>query len=74
MGILNGVPAVDLCYEEDCRADTDMNVVMTSNGGFIEIQGTAEGEELDKKQLDTLLSLARGGCQRVFKAQNKVLE
>lgn len=73
VGILNGVPAVDLCYEEDCRADTDMNVVMTSNGGFIEIQGTAEGEELDKKQLDTLLSLARGGCQRVFKAQNKVL-
>ena len=73
VGILDGVPLLDLCYQEDSRADTDMNVVMSSEGGFIEIQGTAEGEAFDKKQLDTLLSLARGGCLKIFKAQNKVL-
>lgn len=73
VGMLDGVPSLDLCYQEDSRADTDMNVVMSSNGGFIEIQGTAEGEEFDKKQLDTLLSLAKGGCLKIFKAQNKVL-
>jgi ribonuclease PH len=74
VGVLDGVPCLDLCYQEDSRADTDMNVIMSSNGGFIEIQGTAEGEEFDKKQLDTLLSLAKGGCQKIFKAQNKVLD
>lgn len=73
VGMLDGVPSLDLCYQEDSRADTDMNVIMSSNGGFIEIQGTAEGEEFDKKQLDTLLSLAKGGCQKIFKAQSKVL-
>ena len=74
MGVSDGVPVVDLCYTEDCKADTDMNVVMSSNGGFIEIQGTAEGEEFDKKQLDALLALAKVGCNKVFKAQNKVLK
>lgn len=73
VGIVEGVPALDLCYAEDSRADTDMNVIMTSNGGFVEIQGTAEGEEFDKKQLDTLLSLAKGGCQKIFKAQSRAL-
>lgn len=74
VGVLDGVPVADLCYQEDSKADTDMNVIMSSLGGFIEIQGTAEGEEFDKKQLDTLLSLAKSGCQKIFKAQNKVLE
>ncbi len=74
VGVSDGAPVVDLCYTEDCKADTDMNVVMSSNGGFIEIQGTAEGEEFDKKQLDALLSLAKIGCKKIFKAQNKVLE
>lgn len=73
VGVSDGIPVVDLCYTEDCKADTDMNVVMSSNGGFIEIQGTAEGEEFDKKQLDTLLTLAKGGCNKIFKAQSKVL-
>ncbi len=73
VGLLGDHPLLDLCYQEDSSADTDLNVVMTSNGGFIEIQGTAEGRELDKKQLDLLLSLAKGGCQKIFKAQNKVL-
>jgi ribonuclease PH len=74
VGMLDGVPSLDLCYQEDSKADTDMNVIMSSLGGFIEIQGTAEGEEFDKKQLDTLLSLAKSGCQKIFKAQNKVPE
>ncbi len=74
VGILDGTPILDLCYQEDSKADTDMNVIMTSNGGFIEIQGTAEGEELNKKQMDTLLNYAAIGCRKIFKAQNKVLE
>lgn len=74
VGVLDGVPSLDLCYQEDSRADTDMNVIMSSLGGFIEIQGTAEGEEFDKKQLDTLLSLAKGGCTKIFKAQKKVID
>ena len=74
VGVLDGVPSLDLCYQEDSRADTDMNVIMSSLGGFIEIQGTAEGEEFDKKQLDTLLSLAKGGCAKIFKAQKKVID
>ncbi len=73
VGVLDGTPSLDLCYQEDSRADTDMNVIMSSLGGFIEIQGTAEGEEFDKKQLDTLLSLAKTGCSKIFKAQSKVL-
>jgi ribonuclease PH len=73
VGVLDGVPALDLCYVEDSKADTDMNVIMSSNGGFIEIQGTAEGEEFDKKQLDSLLSLAKLGCKKIFAAQSKVL-
>ncbi|MBQ3084947.1 MAG: ribonuclease PH [Clostridia bacterium] len=73
VGVLDGAPALDLCYVEDSKADTDMNVIMSSNGGFIEIQGTAEGEEFDKKQLDSLLGLAKLGCKKIFAAQSKVL-
>ncbi len=73
VGMLEGEPHLDLCYQEDSRADTDMNVIMSSNGGFIEIQGTAEGEEFDKKQLDSLLGLAKLGCKKIFNAQSKVL-
>ena len=73
VGMLENEPHLDLCYQEDSRADTDMNVIMSSNGGFIEIQGTAEGEEFDKKQLDSLLGLAKLGCRKIFNAQSKVL-
>jgi ribonuclease PH len=73
VGVVNSTPVTDLCYQEDSKADTDMNVIMSSLGGFIEVQGTAEGEEFDKKQLDTLLSLAKSGCNKIFKAQSKVL-
>src|SRR5690625_1839660 len=58
VGIVEGVPMVDLPYEEDVRADTDMNVVMTGAGGFVEIQGTAEGVPFERGELDALLTLA----------------
>jgi len=73
VGIVGNDAVCDLCYEEDCRAETDMNVIMTSNGGFIEIQGTAEGEELSREQLNTLLELAEKGMQPLFAYQRAVL-
>ncbi|MEV6578532.1 ribonuclease PH [Streptomyces sp. NPDC051582] len=62
VGIVDGVPLLDLCYEEDVRAETDMNVVCTGDGRFVEVQGTAEGEPFDRKELGALLDLAAGGC------------
>lgn len=62
VGIVDGDPLLDLCYEEDVRAETDMNVVCTGDGRFVEVQGTAEGEPFDRKELNALLDLAAGGC------------
>ena len=62
VGIIDGVPMLDLCYEEDVRAETDMNVVISGSGKFIEVQGTAEGEPFDRALLDSLLDLAVSGC------------
>lgn len=62
VGIVDGEPLLDLCYEEDVRAETDMNVVCTGDGRFVEVQGTAEGEPFDRKELNALLDLASGGC------------
>lgn len=62
VGIIDGVPRLDLPYEEDVRAETDMNVVMTGDGKFVEVQGTAEGAPFDKAELDALLALAAKGC------------
>src|SRR3954453_19300515 len=62
VGIIDGTPRLDLPYEEDVRADTDMNVVMTGDGRFVEVQGTAEGEPFDRTLLDDLLGLATKGC------------
>lgn len=73
VGIVGDDAVCDLCYEEDCRAETDMNVIMTSNGGFIELQGTAEGKELTKDQLATLLSLAEKGMDQLFEKQREVI-
>lgn len=73
VGIVGDGLVCDLCYEEDSRAETDMNVVMTSNGGFIEIQGTAEGRELTRRETDLLLNLAENGMQRLFAAQSLAL-
>jgi ribonuclease PH len=62
VGIIDGKPMLDLCYEEDVRAETDMNVVISGSGKFIEVQGTAEGEPFDRALLDSLLDLAVSGC------------
>lgn len=73
VGIIGGVPMLDLPYEEDVRADTDMNVVMTGSGRFVEVQGTAEQEAFDRAELDALLDLATVGISRIHEAQRTVL-
>ncbi|MFC9298950.1 MULTISPECIES: ribonuclease PH [unclassified Streptomyces] len=74
VGIVDGVPLLDLCYEEDVRAETDMNVVCTGDGRFVEVQGTAEGEPFDRKELNALLDLAAGGCADLEALQLSALE
>ncbi|HEU0041169.1 MAG TPA: ribonuclease PH [Jiangellaceae bacterium] len=73
VGVVDGEPRLDLGYEEDVRAETDMNVVMTGDGRFIEVQGTAEGEPFDRAELDTLLELAATGCAQLTVLQQKAL-
>ncbi|MEU2395390.1 ribonuclease PH [Streptomyces sp. NPDC007369] len=73
VGIVEGVPLLDLCYEEDVRAETDMNVVCTGDGRFVEVQGTAEGEPFDRKELNALLDLAAGGCADLEAIQRNAL-
>ncbi|MFD3545922.1 ribonuclease PH [Streptomyces sp. NPDC058655] len=74
VGIVDGEPLLDLCYEEDVRAETDMNVVCTGDGRFVEVQGTAEGEPFDRKELNALLDLAAGGCADLEAIQRGALE
>ena len=74
VGISKGAPMLDLCYEEDVRAETDMNVVISGNGSFIEVQGTAEGEPFDRKLLDGLLDLAVEGCAKLSDLQRSALK
>jgi ribonuclease PH len=73
VGIIDGVPMLDLCYEEDVRADTDMNVICSGDGRFIEVQGTAEGQPFDRALLDGLLDLAVAGCKELTILQAAVL-
>jgi ribonuclease PH len=73
VGVYRGVPVLDLDYAEDSNCDTDMNVVMNDGGGFIELQGTAEGKPFDRGQMDRLLELADSGLQGLFKMQRTVL-
>ena len=73
VGIVGGVPMLDLCYEEDVRADTDMNVVCSGDGRFIEVQGTAEGVPFDRDLLNQLLDLAVAGCKDLGKLQSAAL-
>jgi ribonuclease PH len=73
VGIVGGSPVVDLDYVEDSSAETDMNVVMNNGGGFIEVQGTAEGHAFRRHELDQLLDLAAAACQRLFAAQSEAL-
>lgn len=73
VGIIDGVPMLDLCYEEDVRADTDMNVVCSGDGRFIEVQGTAEGVPFDRLLLDSLLDLAVEGTKKLTSLQSASL-
>ncbi len=73
VGIVKGVPVLDLDYAEDSGCDTDMNVVMNDGGGFIELQGTAEGHAFRRDELDALLVLAEQGCAELFAAQRAAL-
>jgi ribonuclease PH len=69
VGICNGAPVLDLDYAEDSCAETDMNVVMNNGGGFIEVQGTAEGHAFRRHELDALLNLAASGIAKLFELQ-----
>ena len=71
VGIVGGVPLLDLKYDEDSRAEVDMNIVCTGDGRFIEVQGTAEREPFSQKQLDELLALAATGIQRLIDIQRQ---
>ncbi len=73
VGIVRGLPLLDLAYDEDSNAHTDMNVFMTDAGKFVEIQGTAEAEPFDRSELDQLLALAEGGIRELFNAQRAAL-
>jgi len=73
VGILDGAAMLDLCYEEDVRAETDMNVVCTGTGKFIEVQGTAEGEPFERALLNDLLDLAVIGCGEITELQRRAL-
>ncbi|MGI8612964.1 MAG: ribonuclease PH [Nocardioidaceae bacterium] len=73
VGIVDGAPLLDLAYEEDVRAETDMNVVMTGDGRFVEVQGTAEGQPFDRELLDQLLTLATDGCAQLTRTQVEAL-
>ena len=73
VGIIDGVPFLDLAYTEDVRAETDMNVVVTGGGKFIEVQGTAEGAPFDRDELNSLLDIALAGNQELAKIQAAAL-
>jgi len=73
VGVIDGEPRLDLMYEEDVRAETDMNVVVTGSGEFIEVQGTAEGAPFRRSELDALLDLAVAGCAELARYQQDAL-
>lgn len=71
VGVLDGVPMLDLEYTEDVAADVDANVVMTGDGNLIEVQGTAEGEPYTREQLDTMLDYAASGIETLVAVQKE---
>ena len=73
VGVIDGEIRLDLHYEDDVRAQTDMNIIMTGSGKFIEVQGTAEGAPFDKQELDQLLEIASQGCQEITQLQKQAL-
>jgi ribonuclease PH len=74
VGVIDGEPRLDLMYEEDVRAETDMNVVVTGTGEFVEVQGTAEGAPFRRDELDALLDLAVAGCAQLATIQQQALK
>jgi ribonuclease PH len=74
VGMFKGEALLDLCYEEDSKCETDMNVVMTQSGEFIELQGTAESKPFNRAQCNDMLALAEGGIQELIALQQKALE
>ncbi|HEV3478432.1 MAG TPA: ribonuclease PH [Gaiellaceae bacterium] len=74
VGLVDGVPVLDLDYSEDSRAEVDVNVVMSGDGRLIEVQATAEGARFSREQLDELLDLAAGGIEQILSAQRDVVE
>jgi len=73
VGVYQGVPVLDLDYVEDSDCDTDMNVVMTGSGGFVEVQGTAEGEPFSREKMDAMLDLAQSGIAQLIAKQKTLL-
>ena len=73
VGVVDGVPVLDLDYPEDSACDTDMNVVMTGSGGFVEVQGTAEGTPFSRAEMDALLGLADQGIRELISLQKQAL-
>jgi ribonuclease PH len=73
VGVIGGTPMLDLCYSEDSSADTDMNIVMSGDGKFIEVQGTAEGVPFERQVLDQLLDLGATGCAQLTELQQAAL-
>jgi ribonuclease PH len=73
VGIVDGRPVLDLCYEEDAGADVDLNVVMTGTGAFVEVQGTAEGAPFNRPELDALVDMAAAGIADLTKMQREAL-
>lgn len=73
VGVVSGRVCLDICYEEDARADTDLNLVMTDRGGIVEVQGTAEGEPFTDDELGEMLAIGRRGLETIFDAQRTAL-
>jgi ribonuclease PH len=73
VGIINGTPMLDLCYEEDSKAEVDMNIIKTGKGRFIEVQGTAEGKPFDRDALDGLIDLAGAGITALVALQREII-
>jgi len=73
IGIIDGKILLDLCYEEDSKADVDMNFVMTGSGKFIEVQGTAEHAPFTRKQMERMAEIAQEGIKELMKVQKKVI-
>ena len=74
VGIVEGEILLDLCYEEDSRADVDMNLVMTGDGKFVEVQASAERQAFDDAQLQTMMKMARTGLESLLSKQKEVLK